>query len=88
MRRLGVATRLMEEAIAYASAQGVRIVLLEVRRSNRAAIRLYRALRFTAMGVRPGYYTDNDEDAVEMVLSLDPRTGRVIPGHDEVRIDA
>ena len=46
-------------------------VLLEVRRSNAAAIALYRALGFFAMGVRARYYPD-DEDAVEMVLALRP----------------
>jgi ribosomal-protein-alanine N-acetyltransferase len=58
-----------------------------VRRSNRPALRLYRGLGFTAMGVRPGYYGDNGEDAVEMVLALDPTTGSIQPGRDEIRLD-
>jgi ribosomal-protein-alanine N-acetyltransferase len=37
--------------------------------------------------VRPGYYADNGEDAIEMVLEIDPETGRVVPGRDEIRID-
>ena len=53
MRRRGVATAIMNEALAYARQSRVRIVLLEVRRSNRAAIRLYRTLGFSAMGLRP-----------------------------------
>jgi ribosomal-protein-alanine N-acetyltransferase len=87
MRRRGFARALMDEALAYAAAQRVRIVLLEVRRSNRPAIKLYRGLGFTALGVRPGYYSDNNEDAIEMILSLDPSTGRLLPGRDEIRID-
>lgn len=87
MRRRGVGRALMDEAIGYAAAQRARIVLLEVRRSNRPAIKLYRALGFTALGVRPGYYADNDEDAIEMILGLDPETGRTLPGRDEIRID-
>lgn len=87
MRRRGIATAMMNEALRYAASHRVRIVLLEVRRSNRAALRLYRQLGFTAMGIRPGYYSDNGEDAIEMVLGLDPETGRFLPGRDEIRID-
>lgn len=87
VRRRGVGSALMRESIDYARANRVRIVLLEVRRSNRAAIRLYRTLGFTAMGLRPGYYSDNGEDAVEMVLGIDPTTGELLPGRDEIRID-
>lgn len=87
MRRRGVARALMDEALAYATAHHVRILILEVRRSNRPAIKLYRGLGFTALGVRPGYYSDNGEDAIEMMLGLDPDTGRVLPGKDEIRID-
>jgi ribosomal-protein-alanine N-acetyltransferase len=87
LRRRGVATALMLEALAYAATSHVRIVLLEVRRSNRPAILLYRRLGFTAMGIRPNYYSDDGEDAVEMVLGLDPETGRALPGRDEVRLD-
>lgn len=87
LRRRGFARVLMDEALAYAARERVRIVLLEVRRSNRAAIKLYRGLGFTALGVRPGYYADNDEDAIEMILALDPESGRAVPGRDEIRID-
>jgi [ribosomal protein S18]-alanine N-acetyltransferase len=86
-RRRGLATALMNRSLEYAQQQQVRLILLEVRRSNRAAIRLYRKLGFTAMGVRPRYYSDNGEDAVEMVLTLDPTTGAVEPGRDEIRIE-
>lgn len=87
LRRRGVALALMDEALAYSRAHAIRIVLLEVRRSNRAAIKLYRKLGFTALGVRPGYYSDNGEDAIEMILGFDPATGAVVPGQDEIRID-
>ena len=86
LRRRGIATALMVEAMGYAASNRVRIILLEVRRSNRPAIQLYRRLGFTAMGIRPGYYSDDGEDAVEMVLGLDPDTGCVLPGRDEVRL--
>lgn len=86
-RRRGVGTALMNVALEYAGASGVRLVLLEVRRSNRDARRFYRRLGFSAMGVRPGYYADNGEDAIEMALQMDPETGQILPGHDEIRID-
>jgi [ribosomal protein S18]-alanine N-acetyltransferase len=87
MRRRGVALALMGVALRYAAAQRIRILILEVRRSNRAAIKLYRGLGFTAMGVRHGYYADNGEDAIEMMLALDPVTGQILPGQDQIRID-
>jgi hypothetical protein len=48
---------------------------------------LYRTIGFFATGVRIRYYAD-DEDAVEMALTLDPETGEVLPHTDEVRLDS
>lgn len=84
-RRRGAARALMAALVDRATAHKSRLVLLEVRRSNRAAIRLYRSLGFSAMGVRRTYYTDG-EDALEMMLTLDPTTGAVCPGRDEVEL--
>lgn len=44
---------------------------LEVRKSNVAAIKLYEKMDFVVMGTRPKYYTDNQEDALIMWLTLD-----------------
>ena len=85
-RRRGIGRALMEAVVGYAREERMRHVLLEVRRSNEAAIALYRSVGFFAMGVRARYYPD-DEDAVEMVLMLDPETGGVLPHDDEVRLD-
>jgi ribosomal-protein-alanine N-acetyltransferase len=71
-RRRGFGRALVAACVAYAREERLRHVLLEVRRSNAAAIALYRGAGFFAMGVRPRYYPD-DEDAIEMVLLLDPR---------------
>jgi ribosomal-protein-alanine N-acetyltransferase len=86
-RRLGIGRAVMAEIVAYARTRHARLVLLEVRRSNRAALALYRSVGFSATGLRPRYYAD-DEDAVEMALSLDPATGRVLAAPDEVRLDS
>jgi ribosomal-protein-alanine N-acetyltransferase len=85
-RRRGIGRALMDAVVGYARGERMKHVLLEVRRSNGAAIALYRSVGFFAMGVRARYYPD-DEDAVEMVLMLDPETGGVVPHDDEVRLD-
>jgi ribosomal-protein-alanine N-acetyltransferase len=85
-RRRGIGRALMHEVLGYARAHRMKHVLLEVRRSNRAAIALYRSVGFFAMGVRARYYPD-DEDAVEMVLMLDADTGDVVAHEDEVRLE-
>jgi len=86
-RRRGIARALLAGVVEYARGQRMRHLLLEVRRSNHPAIALYRSLGFFAMGVRARYYAD-DEDAVEMVLMLDPDTGAVLAHDDEVKLEA
>jgi [ribosomal protein S18]-alanine N-acetyltransferase len=83
-RRRGVASALLGELVALAKSRRARLVLLEVRRSNRAAIRLYRGHGFCAFGVRRGYYAEGSEDAIEMMLAIDPATGRALPGKDDI----
>lgn len=85
-RRRGVGRALLDELLRYGAANDVRVLVLEVRRSNDAAIGLYRSLGFTVLGVRARYYADNDEDAIEMMLALDPATGAKVPGRDEALI--
>jgi [ribosomal protein S18]-alanine N-acetyltransferase len=65
-RRQRIGTALVEEVIAYAEAHAAAKILLEVRASNTAAIRLYETLRFEAFNVRCRYYNDG-EDGVEMM---------------------
>ena len=48
----------------------VRFSVGAVRRSNEAALELYRGFGFRAVGVRPNYYVDEGEDALVMVLDL------------------
>jgi ribosomal-protein-alanine N-acetyltransferase len=45
-------------------------MLLEVRASNGAALRLYERLGFSQTGRRRGYYADPVEDAVLLSLQL------------------
>jgi [ribosomal protein S18]-alanine N-acetyltransferase len=72
-RRRGVGRALMEEAARRGRLKGARLATLEVRRSNAAALALYRALGYQQVGVRPRYYAEENEDAIVMTLQLDPR---------------
>ena len=65
-RRRGIATRLLERLFELTAGDGCRGYTLEVRVSNRSAIKLYEQLGFKARGIRRGYYTDNREDALIM----------------------
>lgn len=65
--------QLMHRLMTFAAQSGAMAMTLEVRRSNEAAKRLYRKLGFVEEGVRPGYYTDNGEDAIIMWVRLDDK---------------
>jgi [ribosomal protein S18]-alanine N-acetyltransferase len=64
LRGQGLGTRLMEYVLRETSQEGFRRATLEVRRSNEAAQRLYSRLGFAVAAIRPGYYTQPDEDAL------------------------
>jgi [ribosomal protein S18]-alanine N-acetyltransferase len=61
-RRRGVARALVLELLR----DDARVVFLEVRASNAAALALYGSLGFTELDRRARYYSDNGEDAVVM----------------------
>ncbi|MGR6899464.1 ribosomal protein S18-alanine N-acetyltransferase [Rummeliibacillus sp. TYF-LIM-RU47] len=69
-RGRGIGEGLMRKAIMTAKERGVVIMSLEVRVSNTVAQNLYRKLGFQAGGIRKGYYTDNQEDALVMWVNL------------------
>jgi ribosomal-protein-alanine N-acetyltransferase len=69
-RRRGTARALMREAERRGLERGARIVTLEVRRSNQAAVELYRSLGYRKVGVRPRYYAEEGEDAIVMERDL------------------
>jgi len=71
-RGRGLGERLMRRLMEEARSLGARRMTLEVRVSNTRAQRLYRKLGFVSCGVRPGYYTDNMEDALIMWADLPP----------------
>ena len=69
-RRRGVARQVMDATLERGRQRRCALATLEVRRSNEAALSLYRALGFRAVGVRPNYYVDEGEDAIVMILDL------------------
>jgi len=69
-RRQGIGRSLLSSAIDSAKGQGSKRVTLEVRKSNQAAQQLYHTLGFVERGIRKGYYSDDGEDALVMVLDL------------------
>jgi ribosomal-protein-alanine N-acetyltransferase len=71
-RGRGFGRRLLEHLLTQGAAAGMRDAFLEVRPSNAAALRLYRALGFQQIGVRRGYYqaVNGREDACVLRLTL------------------
>lgn len=70
-RRLGLGRALVRAAVAHGRRKGARIAVLEVRRSNAGAQRLYTGLGFREIGQRPRYYEHPQEDA--LVFAADVR---------------
>jgi ribosomal-protein-alanine N-acetyltransferase len=69
-QRSGLGKRLMAFLIHFACSHGVEWIGLEVRRSNQAALALYRSLGFEERRVRKGYYRDTSEDGIVMEWEL------------------
>jgi len=67
-RRQGVGELLLISLIDLATELDARLITLEVRASNTAALSLYSKYGFTQVGLHRGYYTDNREDGVLMSL--------------------
>ena len=63
-RRRGIGSALIAQVLAQARDASASRVILEVRRSNLEARRLYERCGFTVAGVRRNYYTKPDEDAL------------------------
>ena len=69
-RRQKIGARLLLALLDVAAARGAREATLEVRLSNLAARRMYEAFGFRPVGLRPRYYSDNNEDA--LIMTTDP----------------
>jgi ribosomal-protein-alanine N-acetyltransferase len=80
-RRQRLGERLLLAILDIAVARGAREATLEVRLSNLPARRLYEKYGFRPVGLRPRYYSDNNEDA--LIMTTDPLDG----GQMEARIE-
>ena len=69
-QRRGVGSSLVWELLAEARVAGVAWVILEVRESNRPALRLYENIGFKLEGRRKNYYRDPAEDALLCRLKI------------------
>ncbi|SFF44358.1 [SSU ribosomal protein S18P]-alanine acetyltransferase [Fontimonas thermophila] len=70
-RRRGLAQFLLRHLIMVARASGVTLLLLEVRKSNAAAQKLYARFGFNQLGERRAYYPAHDGREDALVLGLD-----------------
>lgn len=59
-RNRGVARRVLEAALDTGRQKRCTLATLEVRRSNAAALGLYRDFGFRPVGIRPNYYVDEE----------------------------
>jgi len=69
-RRQKIGARLLLALLDVALARGAHEATLEVRLSNLPARRMYETFGFRPVGLRPRYYSDNDEDA--LIMTTDP----------------
>ena len=69
-RRQGIGERLLLAVLALAAELRAEVATLEVRLSNLPARRLYEKFGFRPVGLRPRYYSDNNEDA--LIMTSDP----------------
>jgi ribosomal-protein-alanine N-acetyltransferase len=69
-RRCGIGKRLLSFLIHFSYCHGVQWIGLEVRKSNRAALALYRSFGFGKQRVRKRYYQGPQEDALVMEREL------------------
>jgi len=71
-QRQGLGARLLAEAIRIAREAGAARLILEVRPSNAAALRLYRRAGLREVGLRRAYYPAHEgrEDAIVMEIAL------------------
>ncbi|MCL2548353.1 MAG: ribosomal protein S18-alanine N-acetyltransferase [Symbiobacteriaceae bacterium] len=67
-RGRGLGKEILRSLLKLCTCYGVRAVTLEVRPSNDIALALYHSLGFHISGIRKGYYTDTQEDALIMWL--------------------
>jgi len=69
-REQGLGTKLMEYVMNLALESNVKLVTLEVRHNNDAALALYRKFGFEIRGIRKNYYAAEKADALIMSRTM------------------
>ncbi len=69
----GFGGQLIDRALDEGRRSGCILASLEVRESNRDAIRLYESRDFRPIAIRKGYYGGDGEDAIVMIRELTDR---------------
>lgn len=84
-RRQGIGRQLLLGLAELSVVVGAARMTLEVRASNEVAQALYSGFGFEVAGRRPGYYTDNGEDALVMTTPglADPRMLEIMAAERE-----
>jgi ribosomal-protein-alanine N-acetyltransferase len=75
-RRSGVGAALMAEAVAEAQVRKAQLMILEVRRSNLEARRLYRKFGFEERRLRRNYYGPGEDALVMELVPADSPFGK------------
>lgn len=71
-RKTGLGEMLLSDCLEHSYLRGLKLAVLEVRTSNKGAIRLYEKLGFKTLRIRKKYYSDTGEDAYVMMFELEP----------------
>lgn len=69
-RKKDVGSHILEALIEICKKRNISSMTLEVRVSNRSARKLYEKYGFQEVGIRPKYYSDNNEDALILWLTF------------------
>jgi RimJ/RimL family protein N-acetyltransferase len=78
-RRQGIGRALLETAVEWANASGVRKLELHVFPWNKPAIRLYDSFGFEREGVRRGHYSRDGADVDALLMAYHLPSGRESP---------
>lgn len=70
MRGKGIAKYLLRQVIAFAMREEAESIVLEVRKSNQAAVQLYQSMGFIVIHTMPRFYPDG-EDGYSMIFQVE-----------------
>lgn len=69
-RNIGLGEMLLRDCLDFSYNKGLKLAVLEVRISNKSAIRLYEKIGFGIIRTRKKYYSDTGEDAFVMMYEF------------------